>query len=101
MSVESWIVEAIINNPDLVGWAGTLAYLMYEIRGPRGRVNQLMSVLKNTVTIVRGLARVHDDIDTEAVDDYLVENGLEPGDFIKKNEEEEIERLRDKKEDGD
>lgn len=83
-------VEWIAAHPDLVGWAGTLIYLIYEIRGPKGKVNELMSLLKNTVVVVRGLARVHDDVNTEAVDDYLVENGMEPADFIEDDPGEEV-----------
>lgn len=89
MALPGWL-EFVISHPDLFGWAGTLLYLIYEIRGPRGRINELMGLLKNTVVVVRGLARVHSNVDTESVDDYLVENGMEPSDFIEDDPESEV-----------
>jgi len=77
----------LLSNPE-VGWVAVILYLMWEIRGPWGKIKELMDLIKSVTTVVRGLARVHDDVDTEAVDDYLVENGMEPGDFIKGRDEE-------------
>lgn len=79
----SWL----LSNPE-VGWVAVILYLMWEIRGPWGKIKELMDLIKSVTTVVRGLARVHDDVDTEAVDDYLVENGMEPGDFIDKDKTE-------------
>lgn len=75
------LIGWLLANPE-VGWVAVILYLMWEIRGPWGKINELMKLIKSVTTVVRGLARVHDEVDTEAVDDYLVENGMEPGDFI-------------------
>jgi len=75
------IIGWFLNNPE-IGWVGVILYLMWEIRGPYGKINELMQMIKSVITVVRGLARVHDEVDTDVVDEYLVENGMEPGDFI-------------------
>lgn len=65
------------------GWVVTLLYLWLEIRSPWGRVESLLTDIGKVITVVRALARVHDDeIAVEKVDRYLVEDGREPGDFI-------------------
>jgi hypothetical protein len=56
---------------------------VWEIRGPRGKINELTSLIKSSITVIRALARVHEEVDTNQVDEYLVENGAEPGDFIR------------------
>lgn len=72
-----WVLE----NPE-IGWVGVFLYLLWEIRGPRGRINELFDWIKSVSIVVRALAQVHDEIDTEKVDDYLTRNGTEPNDFI-------------------
>jgi len=73
-------VEWVLDNPD-VGWIVLILYLMWEIRGPKGAIHDLKVQIEKSGTIIRALARVHDDIETEQVDEYL--NGTkEPNDFI-------------------
>jgi hypothetical protein len=73
----SWIVA----NPEL-GWILAVLYLFIEIRTPWGRIKDLTDLIKNTITVVRAVARVHSEIDTQGVDEYLLENGMDPNDFI-------------------
>jgi len=76
------LIGWLLANPE-IGWVAVILYLMWEIRGPWGKINELMKLIKSVITVVRGLARVHEDVDTQTVDEYLVENGMEPGDFIR------------------
>lgn len=46
------------------------------------RIDEMHQGMKAQMTVVRALARVHEDIDTDAVDEYLIENGTSPDDFI-------------------
>jgi len=73
-----WLLE----NPE-VGWVAVILYLMWEIRGPKGKIKDLSERIEGIVVVVRALADVHDGIKTEKVDDYLVKNGSEPSDFIR------------------
>ena len=77
--IVSWLLE----NPE-VGWVVVVLYLMWEIRGPKGQIARLVHQLEAIVVVVRALARVHDDIDTKEVDEYLTNNGNEPSDFIER-----------------
>jgi len=80
------IVPWLIENPE-IGWVASLLYLMWEIRGPKGKINDLAERIEGVVVVVRALAQVHDDIDTERVDEYLTRNGNEPSDFIRNPKE--------------
>lgn len=85
-----------IANPEL-GWIIVGLYLIFEIRTRYGRIAELYGMILSIITVVRALARVHDEVDTEKVDEYLLENGTEPGDFIQSKEDivdEEQEFLR-------
>jgi len=75
------IVGWMLDNPE-VGWVVVILYLGWEIRGPKGAVHEMRSTVNNTIVVIRALARVHEEVDTERVDEYLVDNGSEPGDFI-------------------
>jgi hypothetical protein len=44
-------------------------------------------LVKAAITVIRGLARTDESIDTEAVDEYLVENGTKPSTFVKDTED--------------
>lgn len=83
-SIVVWLLE----NPE-VGWVVVILYLMWEIRGPKGAIHDLSKNIVNVVTVVRALARVHNDIETQEVDDYLTENGMEPADFIDNDDDRE------------
>ena len=75
------IAEWGLKYPEL-GWILVLAYLFIELRSKYGKIYDLRHMLLSAITVIRALARVHNDIDTEAVDEYLLENGTEPDDFI-------------------
>jgi len=89
MATGTLIGEAIkwaLANPDL-GWIIVVVYLGWELRGKRGTIAKTNKMILSAITVIRALARVHDDIDTQQVDDYLLENGTEPNDFIKEDDE--------------
>jgi len=94
MATGTLIGEAIkwaLANPDL-GWIIVVVYLGWELRGKRGTIAKTNKMILSAITVIRALARVHDEIDTEQVDDYLLENGTEPNDFID-DEKEDPENL--------
>ena len=76
------MIEWLLDNPE-TGWVAVLIYLAWEIRGPKGKVNSIKNDIKSVTVVVRALARSNENIDSEQVDEYLVEeNGSEPSDFI-------------------
>lgn len=79
------IVSWLIQHPE-TGWAVVLFYLGWEIRGPRGKISEMTTMIKSVIIVVRSMARTNEEIDTEAVDEYLVDNGQEPSDFIRDDE---------------
>lgn len=71
----------------LGGALGLVAYWIYETR--RGRIAKLYADVSETkgyvkaqAVITRAMARTDNSIDSDLVDEYLAENGIEPGDFI-------------------
>lgn len=89
------IISWMLSNPE-VGWVVVIVYLAWEIRGPKGAIHELKKSITSAIVVIRALARIHESIDTEEVDNYLVENGMEPVDFIKdevKVGDEEINRF--------
>ena len=72
-----WAME----NPEL-GWIIVFVYLVIELRHPRGRAYAIDKKLTGAIIVIRALARREDAIDEKLVDDYLVENGMEPEDFF-------------------
>ena len=66
------------------GWVLVLCYGWWEVRF--GRISQYLerldSKLTSTIIVIRAIVRTNPQVDTEKVDDYLVDNGHEPGDFI-------------------
>ena len=81
-------IEWAIANPDL-GWIIVVIYLGWELRGKRGTIAKTNKMILSAITVIRALARVHEDIDTEAVDDYLLENGTEPQSFIEDEDDDD------------
>lgn len=75
------IIAWMIDNPE-VGWIVTIAYLMWEIRGPKGAIHELKKSLDASIVVIRALAKTHNGVNEEMVDEYLVQNGNEPSDFI-------------------
>lgn len=88
------MIEWLLENPQ-VGWVGVILYLMWEIRGPKGKIKELTDSLHQITVVVRGLARANDDVDTEKVDDLLADNGTEPGDVIETDTGQEEKILKD------
>lgn len=76
------IVQFLLDYPEL-GWIPTLLYLIIELRTKRGIVKgKLMEMIRANTVVVRAIARTNDQIDTEAAENLLTDNGHEPGDFI-------------------
>jgi hypothetical protein len=76
------MIPWLLDHPE-VGWVAVLAYLAWEIRGPKGKIKDLSKSLGSIIVVVRAIARANNSIDANEVDNYLVdENGSEPGDFI-------------------
>ena len=75
------VVEWIVDNPE-TGWILVLAYLIWEIRGRKGRIQGVVEMVRSNTVVVRAIARTNEDIDTEAADEYLSTDEIEPGDFI-------------------
>ena len=80
------LIAWVITHPE-VGWVLAIGYLIFEIRTPWGKIQELMQMIKNVVTVVRAMARTDSNIDTDGVDEYLLENGVEPADFIVEEDE--------------
>lgn len=75
-------LEWFLNNPE-VGWLGVFLYLFWEIRGPKGKLREITDSIRSITIVVRALARANDDVNTDEVDQFLVDdNGNEPGDFL-------------------
>jgi hypothetical protein len=53
----------------------------------RYEVLETKELLVSTITVLRAVVRTNDEVNTERVDDYLVENGVEPQDFLERREE--------------
>ena len=75
------LIEALLRYPEL-GWVIVLIYLYIELRSSHGKLQRVDERIVAVTTVVRALSRVHDDIETGMVDEYLVENGQEPKDFL-------------------
>lgn len=81
-------VSSVIDTPSFVqpeyGWILVLAYGWYEIRF--GRISEYLEKLDDkltsTIIVIRAIVRTNPQVNTEKVDDYLVDNGHEPSDFI-------------------
>lgn len=84
------IIGWMLDNPN-IGWLPVTLYIIWEIRGPKGAIHGLRKQIQKTSVTVRALARVHNDIETDEVDEYL-DGGKEPHDFITEEEQEEIEQ---------
>ncbi|AGM11975.1 hypothetical protein DNAM5_116 [Haloarcula californiae tailed virus 1] len=72
-------------------------WLMYQVYSPdwlpetklqkmmgsiEREIKETRGLLVSAITVLRAVVRTNDEVDTEKVDDYLVENGVEPDDFI-------------------
>lgn len=97
-------VEIVVANPEW-GWLAAFAFGIEQLFAPwETRLKQMVGSLHDDIddvhaqqvalmTVVRALARVHDDINTEEVDRYLVANDVEPADFIDQSPEPDQLRL--------
>lgn len=75
------VLDFILKYPEL-GWILAVAYLAYELRGRHGRIYKLDKKMTSAIIVIRALSRAEDTVDEDTVDEYLVENGMEPEDFI-------------------
>lgn len=91
-------------TPEQYGWLLVLCWLIYQIYGPkfgietrlyglllefkealddlRGRIANIETRQENHIQVTRAQSRIHPEMDEEEVDEYLVENGIDPNDFI-------------------
>lgn len=83
------VLEWTIENPE-IGWVFALFYLVYELRGPKGAVRNLHEHIHDTTVVVRALAKVHSDVDSDMVDETLGSEDQEPSDFLSKSRYEKI-----------
>ena len=71
-----------------IGWIMVVIYIFIELRWGRGKViDELNERLDMFGIIMRAVARTTEEIDTDAVDGMLRQNGYEPSDFIVEDEE--------------
>lgn len=85
-----WGIEQVMENPEL-GWVPTLLYLLIELRSKHGIVRGcLMKMIKSNTVVVRAIARTNNEIETEAVEKLLTDNGHEPSDFIDVGESQNV-----------
>jgi len=81
------VISFVFSNPEF-GWIIVLAYVAYELRGERGRIYKLDKKITSSIVVIRALSRQGaEGVDEEIVDEYLVENGMEPEDFMKGEED--------------
>lgn len=79
------IFQWVVNHPEL-GWILLFLWLLFELRSDKGRIYQLDKKITGAIIVVRALAKQEQAIDEDKVDDYLVENGMEPEDFFRQDE---------------
>lgn len=75
------LLEIAVSTPEL-GWIFLFGWLFFELHHKRGRIAQLDKKITGSVIVIRALARKEQAIDEQQVDEYLVENGMEPSDFF-------------------
>lgn len=78
------------------------AWILYQVYSPKwlpdtkfqkalGNIEEQIqdthSLLVSSVTVLRAVVRTNEDVDTGRVDEYLVENGVEPDDFIENGDD--------------
>lgn len=78
------VFEFVVEHPEL-GWILLSAWLFVELRTKYGKLHAFDKKITGAIIVIRALAKKDEAIDEEAVDDYLVENGMEPEDFFAQN----------------
>ncbi|UBF23103.1 hypothetical protein HCTV-16_gp120 [Haloarcula virus HCTV-16] len=63
--------------------------------GIEREIKETRGLLVSAITVLRAVVRTNEEVDTEKVDDYLVENGVEPDDFIESTDMRGEEQLGD------
>lgn len=81
MTIPWGLFQWAVDHPEL-GWVLLFLWLLFELRSDRGRLYQLDKKITGSIIVIRALAQKEDAIDESKVDDYLVENGMEPRDFF-------------------
>lgn len=91
-------------TPEQYGWLVVLCWFIYQVYAPklgittrlssmvsqikealddlRGRIQTIENRQENHIQVTRAQARIHPEMDEDEVDEYLVENGIDPEDFI-------------------
>lgn len=85
MSIPWGVFQWAVEHPEL-GWILLGAWLFFELHSKRGRIYALDKKITGAIIVVRALARKESAIDEDKVDEYLVENGMTPGDFFRVEE---------------
>ena len=89
--VTPWgVYEFVVSHPEL-GWILLFFWLLFELRSPRGRIYQLDKKITSSIIVIRALAKKEEAINEDKVDKYLVENGMEPDDFFKGDDMDDVE----------
>jgi hypothetical protein len=93
------IVSHLVSEVGIIGLF--MLWVMYQVYSPgwmpktklqkiagdiESEVRETKHLLVSTITVLRAVVRTNDEVDTERVDDYLVENGVEPDDFIRERD---------------
>jgi hypothetical protein len=99
MSLLDVIVSHLISEVGIVGLF--ILWALYQVYSPEwmpntrtqqvienieSEVRQTKNMLISTITVLRAVVRTNGEVDTGKVDRYLVENGVEPDDFIQNND---------------
>ena len=79
------VFQWVVDHPEL-GWVLLFGWLLFELRSKRGRIYALDKKITGAIIVIRALAQQESAINEDKVDDYLVENGMEPNDFFKEDQ---------------
>lgn len=90
------IVSHLVSEVGVVGLF--ILWVLYQVYSPdwmpntkfqqvaediESEVRETKHLLVSTITVLRAVVRTNEEVDTDKVDEYLVENGVEPDDFIR------------------
>lgn len=92
MTIPWGVFQWVVEHPEL-GWVLLFLWLLFELRSDRGRIYQLDKKITGSIIVIRALARSERAIDEDKVDEYLVDNGMEPEDFFKRGETNSVQKM--------
>lgn len=99
MGLVDFIIQQIVSEVGIVGLF--VLWALYQVYSPawlpdtklqkalgsiESEVRETKRLLISTITVLRAVVRTNDEVDSDKVDEYLVENGVEPDDFIRESE---------------